>query len=193
MAMAAMYMIWRMRRRTSILVITVGVFLIVVAPASATNFASRFADNSLHSYFYVAISNDTQVAANHGLARLSATDMSIAVDNSCVSATDVCVYDGYYTGSWWAAHYGRAACAVVGSGSNCDRWTVEFNQNFTESYSVDKLKKAGCHELGHTVGLKHYDDYALFNEYGCMWESINASKMTDGYSLHDRTHINGRY
>jgi hypothetical protein len=52
-------------------------------------------------------------------------------------------------------------------------------------------RKIACHELGHTVGLRHWNQYHT-GTGSCMYNSaVNAS--VEGLAQHDRDHINAYY
>jgi hypothetical protein len=70
------------------------------------------------------------------------------------------------------------------SGSICHHWHVRFNSAYT--YNPTSRKHIGCHEFGHTLGLKHYADSHVTNS--CMKEASSWD-----FSVHDVNHINGYY
>lgn len=140
------------------------------------------------------LSADGLVAFNHGIARLGLTDMSTMDQGStCTLSTDVCAYDGPYesTGAggqsavWWQTHVGLAKCDRTSSVPNaCDRWHIFFDEDSMDGLSTDQLKSLGCHEVGHTVGLKHAGGH------GCMISGISTVEF---FLAHNIDHINGKY
>lgn len=63
--------------------------------------------------------------------------------------------------------------------------TTSTHYNLSYSQGVGQPYYLACHELGHTVGLRHY------NHVTCM---VNAD-LTGEYVItpHERDHINARY
>lgn len=110
-----------------------------------------------------------------------AASMSTDPDN-----TDVFVHDDYYGYSV----AGWAVCPVGASqgGSHPDRWCigqeVHYNLNAT-SYIEDAGSRAylACHELGHTIGLRHSSDSG-----SCM--TVNTPDGSSVLTSHDVSHIN---
>lgn len=110
------------------------------------------------------------------------TDLSVIVESpaSCWGGYDVCVFDlnfgdiGYH--AW-------NSCAGTTSGSHpnqtCSVQYVRINLLFNPpaNYVV-------CHEVGHSIGLRHSDDSA-----SCMDEEGSSPVLTN----HDKGHINARY
>jgi predicted Zn-dependent protease len=105
------------------------------------------------------------------------------------SGMDVIVFDRDYgpTGWWGVAHCAPGA-AVVGSAANHTRWCkpqyVKFNEHYVQA--TGQLDYILCHELGHTIGLRHSGE---FNS--CM--QTGAFPGPSGTTQHDRDHINSRY
>jgi hypothetical protein len=52
-------------------------------------------------------------------------------------------------------------------------------------------RKRSCHELGHTVGLRHWNQYHTGNG-SCMYTPSQDSSI-EGLAQHDRDHINSYY
>lgn len=77
------------------------------------------------------------------------------------------------------------------NGDLCEQFAVMFDTSNLSTWGSTKLKKGGCHELGHTTGLKHAD--GKHNILGCMWQNIGHSKMRSYLSSADKSHVNGRY
>lgn len=109
----------------------------------------------------------------------------------CVSTTDVCVYDANYTGTFWNTHYGRAVCVVASGTDRCDRFAIEYDTSWLSGYDLTKLRRAGCHEFGHTTGLKHPD--GIHSAASCMFSSITNPSQSIYYSTSDLAHVNGKY
>lgn len=105
------------------------------------------------------------------------------------SSTDVAVMMAAGTGqqqNWYA----WTTC--VTGGSNCDQFTVTFSSinPHSDYWSV------GCHELGHTIGLR--DGQAATYGTNSSTPTAQRSCMRTNpdhryYSTHDKGHVNGRY
>ena len=98
--------------------------------------------------------------------------------SSCPDSTyDVCVYDADYGDN---GLYGWNACAGSTSGTHptqrCSLDWVRINLRFSPP-----AKSIACHELGHSVGLRHSLDQA-----SCM----SATGWSSDLTAHDRAHIN---
>lgn len=113
------------------------------------------------------------------------TDLQASM-SSDPNNTDVFVHDDYYG----YAVAGWAVCPSGASqgGSHPDRWCigqdVYYNLNAT-SYIEDAGSRAhlACHELGHTVGLRHSSDSG-----SCM--TVNTPNGSTVLASEDEVHIN---
>lgn len=113
------------------------------------------------------------------------TDLQASM-SSDPNNTDVFVYDDYYS----YALAGWAVCPAGASqgGSHPDHWCigqgVYYNLNATD-YVADAGSRAylACHELGHTVGLRHSGESA-----SCM--TVNTPNGSSLLTAHDVAHIN---
>lgn len=169
------------------------------APASATNFDWYYADNSDHYYAYVGLESYTITASDWGRSRLDATNLQTYDDGNCTitlfsnGSTDVCVYDHDYTGPAWDGVYGITDCrrVVIGDPQKCDSFRIRYDNSNLSTYSNNWLKRAGCHEWGHTTGLEHFNEVG--GDYSCMWSAINYAYQSTYLAGHDTNHINGRY
>jgi hypothetical protein len=96
-------------------------------------------------------------------------DISTAVTISYVAfdtlVMDVVVSDGSYgmTGDWgWARCFNNPNLTYGGLESNHTRWCkpqeLVFNLSYKQSKypTLEKTKAIACHEMGHTLGLRHY-------------------------------------
>ena len=168
-------------------------------PANATNFDWYHADNSNHYYAYIGLESYTIVASDWRRSRLDATNMQTYDDGGCTisnfhnASTDVCVYDSNYTGPAWDVAYGIAGCRrlVTGYTTKCDSFRIRYDTGDLSTFSNDWLKRAGCHEWGHTTGLEHFNE--VDGDYSCMWSEINYAYQSTYLAGHDNDHINNRY
>ena len=185
--------------------VAVGVFAVlaisvsVANPAQASNFGAYYADNADHYYARVNLTADGVTAANWGVTELdSKTDVSTFNDGTCKSDTDICFYDANYetdpwikSSSWWATHNGLAHCnratGLFGLGNRCKRWFVLFDVADMNDMTTWEVQELGCHEVGHTVGLKHTD-----SAESCM-KTDRAGRISRTLSQHDIVHLNNRH
>lgn len=111
---------------------------------------------------------------------------------------DVRVYDDDYGDN---NVYGWVECpttATTGGGTNYpNRWCygqrLRFNLEETYAGYWDTSFGGGfvaCHELGHTVGLRHEAD--IF-EFGCMQVDTPDFAVSNTYSEEDVDHVLGAY
>jgi hypothetical protein len=155
--------------------------------ACDTTYASQcVADNYDHKVQFFSMDNANLLASsrdrmgyyNSFAGRLNMHEVS--------SSADVNVQD-LYVGAvgWWGVGY--CATSATYGGSDPNRWCRPQVLTYNLSYSqgVGQPYYLACHELGHTVGLRHY------NNDTCM---VNADLT--GLSIitsHERDHINARY
>lgn len=188
------------RWRVSVGVIAVLAFsLSVVNPAQASNFGRYYADDADHYWARVDLTTDGATAANWGVTELdSSTDIDTFNDGTCKSHTDICFYDGNYettpwikSAAWWKGSNGLAHCNrtanLFGLNGKCDRWYVLFDIADMDDMTTSELWGLGCHEVGHTVGLKHTSDTD-----SCMMTEADG-RTSDALSQHDIDHVDLRY
>lgn len=137
-------------------------------------------------------------AANWVLKNVyDATDMSAYHDDDD-SRPDVIMDDFSYSGFSGIAGWVNCPSDNTGqSGSNPNRWcrgqTLTLNSYlyWADTGVFDtatQRRNVVCHELGHTVGLRHRSD----SRDSCMWTYAGAGAAA-GLDGHDRAHVNGRY
>ncbi|MEU7610205.1 hypothetical protein [Micromonospora sp. NPDC049204] len=186
-------------------------------PAFASNWGSicdtaiacvSLANNSQHAIRFVNLtSSDTptypndiprmQIAANHAIAQYNATDMVVYRDESD-PLPDVWVHDWNY-GS--VDFFGITYCTDENSGtggSHPNRWCRgqqnRFNAywywNASGVFDTDFQRRLlTCHELGHTVGLRHN----TVSSNSCIWWDPFVANTGSILHAHDISHINARY
>jgi hypothetical protein len=88
-------------------------------------------------------------------------------------------------------------------GAHPDRWCrgqhARFNSHYIWYYDTSfERNRLACHELGHTLGLRHRQTPIVqepeFTTWGCMHEDVAwRSGVTAGIDGHHRDHINSHY
>lgn len=89
---------------------------------------------------------------------------------------------------WWAATYCHSSATYGGSDASHTRWCRPQILTYNTSYSVGVAQPyhLACHELGHSVGLRHYNTDASCMKFA---DTFGASEITS----HERDHLNARY
>jgi predicted Zn-dependent protease len=180
---------------------TAGLMLAVSAlptQVSASNFGSEGTPGSSGSTNGVFLTDGADwrvarralVSANSTAVAVAASDYSSTTLNAYVSspstcsdaAHDVCVYDAVYSG---VGFVGWNACAGTATGGHagmvCSLDYVRFNQAYT--FVPQAL---ACHELGHSVGLRH-ESYTG----SCMYTPSASSSGV--LAIHDKDNLNWWY
>jgi hypothetical protein len=185
-----------------VLAATLGTVLLP-SPARATNFGSicdagsttncvSVANNIYHVLNWEGDQDIPGIQASHGWARdnqYNPTDLVAYTDGSD-SLPDVRVWDEPYGPTTWLA---RVECPTNNTGtggSHPNRWCrgqiLRYNSTHTGFWGTEANRRSvACHEIGHTVGLRHTTDSS-----SCMY---NGSTYPQTLNAHDRAHINGRY
>lgn len=112
------------------------------------------------------------------------TDLNVGVFSpSTCDIYDVCVYDHDY-GDNGLNGWNACAGAVIGNHptQKCVQAWVRINLFFSPP-----PKRIACHELGHSVGLRHTDEQA-----SCVKRTIEGGN-SETLSAHDKAHINDNY
>jgi hypothetical protein len=101
-------------------------------------------------------------------------------ENACVVEAD---YGNNGYGGW-----NQCIGAVAGSHPNqtCTRAYVQLNLNST--FSFLGRRSLVCHELGHSLGLRHTTSTS-----SCMYVPPSAQNIPETYNTHDINHLNTRY
>lgn len=120
------------------------------------------------------------MAADYAPTRLRT---ALGRGSSCSSAYHICVYAQSYArgvNGWASCRNGYRSGRDPNA--TCHYQVVRINTR----YSPPRVRIA-CHELGHTVGLRHTGQQA-----SCMKRTVDGGN-SNTLSSHDRAHINNRY
>lgn len=150
-------------------------------------------DKGFHSWCYLSNFNQ-QTAADAAVTRLrNQTAVDTLFPGSCREHTDVRWRQGSLPG------YGRAECRTRWASNNrCDTYNVTLYMNRINNAQrpINQRSKTSCHELGHTVGVRHYSGTNFpggDTAHSCMRSGEVTSAWTNitRYGHHHRTrHIN---
>ena len=165
------------------------------------------ANNQYHAIRFVNLtSSDTpsppndiprmQIAANWAITQYNSTDMVVYRDESD-SAPDVWLHDYNYGDTGWV---GITRCPTDNSGtggSHPNRWcrgqlniyNSYYYWNASGYYDTDYQRRVvTCHEMGHTVGLRHN----TVSTNSCIWPYVWEATGSILHQ-HDIDHINAHY
>lgn len=69
---------------------------------------------------------------------------------------------------------------------------ARYNEHYVSGDSQARARSRACHELGHTIGLRHPSDENDPDTFAsCMSTPTSASKI--GITVHDTNHLNNHY
>lgn len=119
--------------------------------------------------------------------RYNPTDLVASVGantNSCPTSDRICVFDHDYGNN---NLYGWTACHSGSAGSNPSRTCAHQWVRLNLFYTPPSSSRLVCHELGHTVGLRHGGE-----TNSCVYSPI-ADSTTTSLTTQDVNHINAHY
>lgn len=163
---------------------------IMMPAAWAVNFDGRKADTNYHTFLYSTTSKSTPWHSNMNATRSGDFDPTDLTTGRVYYHYNSGLTYPYVDVSWWVTDLpsplaGSAGCNKTLSGNRCDHWHVQFDEEGTSEAIRDHLV---CHEVGHTVGLEHYNPTGGYSS--CMRSTTN---MFTNLHSHDTSHINGYY
>ncbi len=150
------------------------------------------ADSGVHRVYLGALpAGSAMIAAMQtAIATYDAVADVLAVEWS-TSDADVRAGEGNYGNtSWWA--YGNCSSAATYGGVDPHRWCypqiIHFNRTHPSNWdgSGTGRNTVACHELGHTLGLRH----SVSTQSSCM---RNAQTIYPSITDHDNAMLNGLY
>lgn len=177
------------------------VWWLAIAPmASATDFGSNInhpcdetyasqcvADNYDHQVRFFDVTENMLWGTQDRMQYYNGRAARLLMREYTTGTRDVHVQD-LYVGpvGWWAATY--CASSATYGGTDPSRWCRPqiLTYNLTYSIGIAQPQYMACHELGHTVGLRHYS-----NDSTCMKNGDTSG--WDQILDHERDHINTRY
>ena len=185
-------------------VLLLGVALALLTPAGAaqaTNFGSTvcggtprncvsLADNYFHAWYPEGtLGNQIPGMDTAFQQAMTAYDRTthLTVVKRQYRTLDVLVTDASYGNN---GIYAWVEClpgsAISGSHPNqrCDRQKLRLNGEYAYTLNASRRLSLACHEIGHTVGLRHTQ-----NSESCM----NTAEWVTSLSEEDRIHINRTY
>lgn len=176
--------------------------------ASATNWSGatgvtgcngglNMADNGTHTFVYTDLTSKMADATYY--ARVNAvelSDVTTTYDSTPDGNTDVDVRDGALVSfcgyDWWqpatGGVIGLASCESLASGSKCQQHKVRYSSTFSGQASTTVVRWLACHEIGHTLGLEHREDWS-----GSMPSSPPEAALSVTYDSHSYGHLNTYY
>jgi len=157
-----------MKRKTLLVrTVTIVVSLLLIAPSSVSadhgyGYSLRTRDNNEQDYEGINLTRAGSIACNHGADELDRSEISVRSGSN-----DIHCVDGNYTNPW----VGLTECYDVNWWNfRCDHFRIYFNhsgfnQNPYTYVETNFWQSIGCHEFGHTGGLKHVS----LTYSSCMW------------------------
>lgn len=184
-------------------------------PARATNFGSfcaagppatcvAMANNKYHAVRYQSLGTQSgdipniRAAVDYILANeFDPTDL-VAYHDDVDTLPDVIVSDAMYAQYNGVAGWTNCPGTNTGTGGTHPNWwcrgqTIVFNTYmywyWSDFFDTDNQRRfMACHEMGHSVGLRHRTD----TKSTCMWYQAGDS-AEPWLGSHDISHINAKY
>lgn len=161
-----------------------------VAHACDTTTSSQcIANNGLHSYFLSTVEANQAAATRYACSSVYEPVYEVSCSEGTSSTNvDVVVYDGLYGTGFW----GWTACASTASygGSDPNRYcfpqVLKYDLSNQGEFNLQSEQRyLGCHEFGHSLGLRHSSSTS-----SCMYTSAASSQVL---TSHDVSELNSHY
>lgn len=140
-------------------------------------------NNGIHNVLRRALTTTYTNGVIAAIADFDSTDLdsnSAAASECTDPGHDVCVYD-YNFGANNLNGWNNCRGTVSGSDPNA---TCSLNRTNINTYYNPPAQHIACHELAHTIGLRHTSTAG-----SCLTNGATTTTL----SAHDRSHINGYY
>ncbi len=177
---------------------SIALVLAFARPVAASNFGSTSCGGSPNNCISVSFDEFHRVAFSSVTTMYSPTITSmwndydptdlVVTETTNSSIADVTVYDGNYGLNGAAGWVECFAGEPDQGGSHPNHWCQGQSLRYNYSYSsffndATSLAYIACHELGHTIGLRHTGDST-----SCM--TADTPNGAGVLNTHDRSHIN---
>lgn len=174
--------------------------MLPTAPASADPFAGCYGasnaegclpDDFNHTYCFSGFFDEGLRAAFLGaMGNLhSDTDYFIEFVESCDNLTDIIVFEDV------TVDRGAYQCIIANAAGNCER--AHIGLNLANLPTPEDRTKTSCHEIGHSVGLKHGINRGPSQDNDSYLDCMRSGDIVAGqdindYDAHHTQHINDR-
>ncbi len=118
------------------------------------------ANNKWHAVRFYSVTADVRSGVSWGIIEYDSTDL-VVYSTTSDPLPDVRVYDWYYgtqVAAWVDCPHDNTGTGSYGQNLDwCRGLTLKVDLGMTDNYNftATNWRHVGCHELGHTVGLRH--------------------------------------